>query len=236
MNQNSHLKKLVLALVVFAITSLGSVMATKAQGLLISNQTQVTQGGTGFGAVVNILTLQLQGGPGPVEFGSISPPDVETGDAQNTSQCATVAQLTAEGITAGNLAFVFNINQTGGDPLVHLDDWTLNFYSSTGVLLFTASTPGNQEVDYLMVAQGTGGAGYLFLLSGVDAQLAAFFLDPANCIGSSASVSGGVDDGPENFYATRTTAVTAVPEPASMLLLGTGLIGLATGVRRRFRK
>ncbi|HSB28164.1 MAG TPA: PEP-CTERM sorting domain-containing protein [Pyrinomonadaceae bacterium] len=215
-----------------AMIVMGSQITARADGVL-TNQGPVGQKGTGFGAVVNILSLQLQGGAGPSESGSITPSG-RTGDATNTSQCATVAQLTAVGIDSTNLAFVFNINQTGGDPLVHLDDFTVNFYSSSGSLLFTASTAAGSEIDYMLVAQGTGGAGYLFTLTGIDqGTLAAFFANPDNCIGAVASVSGGVDDGPENFYATRTNAVQPIPEPATMTLFGLGLLGVASAVRKR---
>jgi hypothetical protein len=174
-----NVRKFLIALAIFGIASLGSSITARADGVL-TNQGPKDQGGTGFGNVVNILTLQLQGGPGPSESGSVSPGNVLTGDAQNTSQCATVQQLLDAGINDTNLAFVFNLNQTGGDPTMHLDDFTVNFYDSDGNLLFSASTAAVSEIEYSVIEQGTGQSGYLFTLTGITAQqLPDFFSDPS---------------------------------------------------------
>lgn len=106
---------------------------------------------------------------------------------------------------------VFNINaSTGGSVLIHVEGVNIN--------------GGFFEDDFTVDANGQN----FFTVTAINGQLITSI--------SLTGINGAVFQDVRQVRLGGGEIADTVPEPASMVLLGSGLIGIATGVRKRFRK
>jgi hypothetical protein len=164
-------------------------------------------------------------GTGDTDFG-----DISAGPHQHT------VSLTDLGIgRASDLRVLLNINEAnGGDKMpITVNSLTLTAYDMTGNAVFSADLINGAPVTLDQFRHGQGAlSDYVF---GLDSEAAARLQAAVNQnsnlrLGLSASLSN-VNGGPERF--AYGAATQPVPEPMTLILLGTGLAGTAGIVRRR---
>ncbi len=227
------MKRLVskMALILGAIVMLGLAgTSARADIVLIGPGSPV--GGVGH-APESVLSIQSPKNTDKA-FGMVAyngTKDVITGEIAKKGEHTKTVTFAQAGInSAGELRIFMDIEDPDNDLVLH--ELTLTAYGSNGQILFQGSYLSG-PTPFIENGGGQGHGDYTFgLTADQAAQLqAAYLANPNLRLGLFARTSD--DTGSFTNFKIGNGPAAPIPEPATMFLLGSGLVGVAAKIRRR---
>jgi len=209
----------------------------------------VPSSGSGLGAVDTLLTFTSPGSTssetgcvgagagGSVVTGSAACPSA-TFAGGNEQAVNGIFSTSSVGFTNfGNLQLIFNASEPGGATDITLNNLALTIYNSAGMLQQTHTLASAYAIADAFA--GVGNAGYGFTLDAAQAAAANALLtaNPGSTfyIGAAANATNATG-GHETIFIRTTGQDSAVPEPSTMVMLGSGILLVSFSSLRRFRR